>query len=152
MRIRDVIGMFGLDEIEARYFTNMAIKSFTDPTAFHSFDDEGNSLLMYDENGHPMRDENGNYMFYPGGTVLGSIINHGNTDNRRGWWGSAWRCWPCWLSSPSPAGARKGARTARRTAWANPLPDLHFPMKKASEKEAVLLVAGAGFEPTTFGL
>ena len=59
MRIRDVIGMFGLDEIEARYFTNMAIKSFTDPTAFHSFDDEGNSLLMYDENGHPMRDENG---------------------------------------------------------------------------------------------
>ena len=50
------------------------------------------------------------------------------------------------------SGVRKGARTARRTASANPLSDLHVPMKKASEKEAVLLVAGAGFEPTTFGL
>ena len=73
---------YDLDDIEARYITNMALKSFTDPTCFVSFDDDGNSMLARDEDGKPIRDENGNYVFLPGGTVLGSLVNHARGDNK----------------------------------------------------------------------
>ena len=75
-RSAEIQARYGLDNITARYITNMAIKSFTDPTCFISFDDDGNSMLERDENGRPIRDENGNYVFKPGGTVLGSLVNH----------------------------------------------------------------------------
>ncbi len=73
---------YGLDDTVARYLTNMAIKNYTDPACFITFDDEGNSTLLRDENGNPIRDENGNYVFGPGGTVLGSMINHARGDNQ----------------------------------------------------------------------
>lgn len=73
---------YGLDNTVARYLTNMAIKNYTDPTCFVSFDDDGNSMLARDENGNPIRDENGNYVFLPGGTVLGSMVNHSRVDNK----------------------------------------------------------------------
>ena len=78
----EISALYGLDAAETRYFTNMAIKSFTDPACFYTFDDEGNSTLMRDEKGNPIKDENNHYMFYPTGTVLGSIINHGRGDNK----------------------------------------------------------------------
>ena len=77
----EVQAKYGLDNIMTRYLTNMAIKNFTDPTCFNTFDDEGNSMLARDENGKPIRDENGHYVFLPGGTVLGSIVNHARGDN-----------------------------------------------------------------------
>ena len=72
----EVQQQYELDDVIIRFLVGRAIKSFTDPTKFVSFDDDGNSLLMRDENGVPIKDENGNYMFYPGGTVLGSAVNH----------------------------------------------------------------------------
>ena len=77
----EIQAKYGLDNIMTRYLANMAIKNFTDPACFNSFDDEGNSMLARDENGRPIRDENGHYVFLPGGTVLGSIVNHARGDN-----------------------------------------------------------------------
>ena len=77
----EVQAKYGLDNIMTRYLTNMAIKNFTDPTCFNTFDNDGNSMLARDENGKPIRDENGHYVFLPGGTVLGSIVNHARGDN-----------------------------------------------------------------------
>ena len=67
---------YGFDDTLTRYLVNMAIKNFTDPAVFYTFDDNGESTLARDENGKPIRDENGNYVFNPGGTVLGSLIHH----------------------------------------------------------------------------
>ncbi len=72
---------YGFDEVVTRYLTNMCIKSFTDPKKFFTFDDEGNSTLIRDENGRPILDENGNYQYNGNGTVLGSILNHSRGDN-----------------------------------------------------------------------
>ena len=77
----EIQAKYGLDNVMTRYLANMAIKNFTDPTCFNTFDDEGNSMLARDENGKPIRDENGHYVFLPGGTVLGSIVNHARGDN-----------------------------------------------------------------------
>ena len=78
----DVQAQFGLDDTIANYLTNMSIKNFTDPTCFVGYDNDGNSTLARDENGKPIRDENGAYVFHPGSTVLGSMINHARGDNK----------------------------------------------------------------------
>ncbi len=67
---------FDLDEQEIRFFTYMAIKTFTDPKCFYEFDAEGKSLLIRDENNKPVLDENGKYQFAEGGCVLGAMIHH----------------------------------------------------------------------------
>ena len=72
---------YGLDDVMTRYLTNMALKNYTDPTCFNTYDDDGNSMLARDEDGRPIRDENGNYVFNPGGTVLGSMVHHAAMDN-----------------------------------------------------------------------
>ena len=77
----EIQAKYGLDNVMTRYLANMAIKNFTDPTCFNTFDDEGNSMLARDENGKPIRDADGHYVFLPGGTVLGSIVNHARGDN-----------------------------------------------------------------------
>ena len=64
------------DETVARFLTLMALKNYTDPKLFYTFDENGNETIIRDENGRPVRDENGNYQFNPGGCVLGSMIAH----------------------------------------------------------------------------
>ncbi len=81
-RSPEVQSAHGLDDDEIRYLAYMAIKNFTDPKCFVEFDENGNSLVMRNENGTPIRDENGNYVFYEGGCVLGAIIHHGNADHK----------------------------------------------------------------------
>ncbi len=56
--------LFGLDEVETRYITYIAIKSYTDPMCFRSFDDDGNAA-------------------YPNGTVWGSVINHAKRSHEK---------------------------------------------------------------------
>ena len=73
---------YDLDDVEIRYLAYMAIKNFTDPKCFIEFDENGSSLLLYDENGKPMKDEDGKYLFAEGGCVLGTIVHHGNTDHK----------------------------------------------------------------------
>jgi len=72
---------YGLDDCEIRYISYIAIKNFTDPKCFYAYDANGNSLLKRDANGRPMRDENGNYIFNPGGSVLGTVIHHARADH-----------------------------------------------------------------------
>ena len=73
---------YGLDEAVTRYLTNMCLKSYTDPKCFYTFDDEGNSTLIRDEQGRPVLDEDGHYQYNGNGTVLGSILNHSKVDNK----------------------------------------------------------------------
>lgn len=73
---KEIGATYHLDEVEVRYVTYMAIKNFTDPKKFPQYDDNGNDLLIRDANGKPIKDENGNYQYNAGGTVLGAIVNH----------------------------------------------------------------------------
>lgn len=81
-RSADVQDTYDLDDVEIRYLAYMAIKSFTDPKCFVEFDENGNSLVLRDENGKALTDGNGNYLFAEGGCVLGAIVHHANADHK----------------------------------------------------------------------
>jgi len=77
----DVQAKYHLDDAVTRFLTYIAIKTYTDPKCYYEFDDEGNSLLIRDENNRPVRDENGKYKFKEGGTVLGAVVHHAKAED-----------------------------------------------------------------------
>ncbi len=78
----DIKAKYGFDDLLTDYLVNMAIKNFTDGDmdSFRTTDEEGKNLVVrqYYPNGPVVFDENGNYQFRPGGSVLGSIVGHAN--------------------------------------------------------------------------
>ncbi len=83
----DIQEKYGFDDDLTDYIVNMAIKNFTDGDidTFKEYDENGSSMFLRRDNdgttGPIVYDENGNYQFRPGGSVLGSMVHHSNADH-----------------------------------------------------------------------
>jgi len=84
----DIQQKYGFDDLLTDYIVNMALKNFTDGDidSFKTTNEEGKNMVLRANNdgttGPIVYDENGNYQFRPGGTVLGSMVGHGIGDNK----------------------------------------------------------------------
>ncbi|MBQ2305345.1 MAG: Cna B-type domain-containing protein, partial [Firmicutes bacterium] len=80
----DIKAKYGFDDFLTDYILNMAIKNLTDGDmdSFKTYDDDGNPMLIRDENGRPLLNDKGHYQFYPGGSTLGSIVAHAKNDHK----------------------------------------------------------------------
>lgn len=74
---------YGFDDLLTDYIVNMALKNYTDGDmdSFKTNDENGKNMLIRDDAGHVVYNDAGHYQFYPGGSVLGSIVNHANNAN-----------------------------------------------------------------------
>lgn len=74
---------YGFDDLLTDYIVNMALKNYTDGDmdSFKTNDENGKNMVIRDDAGHIVYNDAGHYQFYPGGSVLGSIVNHANNAN-----------------------------------------------------------------------